>query len=209
MLVVQKIPFGASLIEMMITMTLGLVSLSTVASLVGYGVGVNAKLLESSRLSQEVLAIGSLLSRDLKRAGYSASTAVRAGDPENIPAPFSNSIVVSAYPGEAINSCIVFAYDRNENGILDIIDGNENFGFRLKDGAVEIRIDGASCGDNGWENLSDDQVVEVTQLTFELRQTSDNGVISNWLNITLQAELSKNSHFSRQFTSSFMVRNYD
>ena len=209
MLVALKIPFGTSLIEMMITMTLGLVSLSTVASLVGYGIGVNAKLLENSRLSQEVMAIGSLLSRDLRRAGYSASTDAMVSDPANFPSVFSNSIAVSTYPNEAINSCIIFAYDRNGNGILDTIDGNENFGFRLKDGAVEIRVDGASCIDNGWENLSDDQVLEITQLTFELNQTIDNGVVSNWLSITLQAELTKNTHLSRQFTSSFMVRNYD
>ncbi|MFT4937093.1 MAG: prepilin peptidase dependent protein B [Paraglaciecola sp.] len=209
MLVALKVPLGASLIEMMITMTLGLVSLSTVASLVGYGVGVNAKLLENSRLSQEVMAIGSLLSRDLRRAGYSASTAAMVSDPTNFPSVFSNSIAVSAYPDEASNSCIVFAYDRNGNGILDTIDGNENFGFRLKDGAVEIRIDGASCVDNGWENLSDDQVLEITQLTFVLNQTIDNAVVSTWLSISLQGELSKNNQLSRQFTSSFMVRNYD
>jgi prepilin peptidase dependent protein B len=209
MLVALKIPFGASLIEMMITMTLGLVSLSTVASLVGYGIGVNAKLLESSRLSQEIMAIGSLLSRDLRRAGYSANTVVMVSDPASFPSLFSNSIAVSAYPGEAINSCIIFAYDRNGSGILDTTDGNENFGFRLKDGAVEIRVDGASCVDNGWENLSDDQILEITQLTFELNQTIDNGVHSNWLSITLQAELTKNTHLSKQFTSSFMVRNYD
>ena len=209
MLVELKIPRGASLIEMMITMTLGLVSLSTVASFVGYGVGVNAKLLESSRLSQEIMAVGALLKRELRRAGYSANTEEMVSDPANLLSQFSSSISVSAYPGEASNSCIVFSYDRNGNGMLDTVDGNENFGFRLKDGAVEIRIDGASCIDNGWENLSDDQVLEITQLSFELSQTIDNNVVSNWVSISLQAKLVKNTQLSKQFNASFMVRNYD
>jgi prepilin peptidase dependent protein B len=209
MLVIVKIPRGASLIEMMLAMTLGLVSLSTVASLVGYGVGVNAKLLESSRLSQEIIAVGSLLTRELKRAGYSANTVAMVGDPANLPSQFSSTMSVSAHPGEASNSCITFSYDRNANGILDTINGNENFGFRLKDGAVEIRIDGASCIDNGWENLSDDQVLDITQLSFALSQTIENNVVSYWLKISLQAVLAKNSKLSKQFVSSFMVRNYD
>ena len=209
MLISRQNQKGATLIEMMIAMTLGLASLATVASIVGYGIGVNGKLLASSRLNEEINDIGSLLTRDIKRAGYSADTTAMVTDPVASPSPFANSVVVSAHPDEDANSCIIYAYDRNENGVLDTVGTNENFGFRLRDNAVEIRIGGAACVDGGWQNLTDTDMVSITALNFNLNQTTFNGVVSTQVNIFIQGELASDSDFTRQFNTSFMVRNYD
>ena len=200
---------GASLVELMIAMALGLAALAAMTSLVGYGIGMNARLLANSRLNEEVNAIGQLLTRDIKRAGYNADTIAMVTDPAASPSLFANSLVVSELPGEAANSCLIFAYDRNSNGLVDTVGTNENFGFRLNDGAVEIRIGGAACADLGWQSLSDTSVVNITDLTFTLNQTTSNSVISTQVDIFLQGELTRNDNFSRQFSANFLVRNYD
>ena len=200
---------GASLVELMIAMALGLTALAAMTSLVGSGIGMNARLLASSRLNEEVNAIGQLLTRDIKRAGYNADTIAMVTDPTASPSLFANSLVVSEFPGEAANSCLIFAYDRNSNGVIDTVGTNENFGFRLNDGAVEIRIGGATCEVGGWQNLSDTSVVNITDLTFTLNQTTANSVISTQVDIFLQGELTRNDNFSRQFSTNFLVRNYD
>lgn len=209
MLISREKQHGASLIELMIAMTLGLGSLSVIASVIGYGIGANGKLLANSRLSEEVNAIGSLISRDLKRAGYSADTTALVTDPTASPSAFANSVVVSQHPDESADSCIVFAYDRNTNGVLDTVGTNENYGFRLRSGAVEIRKAGAACADGGWENLTDTDMVSITGLSFSLTQTTFNTVVSTQVNVFLQGELAADSNFSRQYTTSFLVRNYD
>ena len=200
---------GASLIELMIAMALGLGSLSVIATVIGYGIGANGKLLANSRLSEEINAVGSLITRDIKRAGYSADTIALVTDPTASPSAFANSVVVSRHPDEIADSCIVFAYDRNSNGLLDTVGGNENFGFRLRSGAVEIRKAGAACADGGWENLTDVDMVTITELSFSLTQTTFNTVVSTQVNVSIVGELAANDNFSRQYSTGFLVRNYD
>jgi prepilin peptidase dependent protein B len=200
---------GFSLVELMIAMALGLGSLSVIASVIGYGIGTNAKLLANSRLSEEINAIGSLITRDVKRAGYNGDTTALVTDPTASPSAFAHSVVVSQHPDEVPNSCIVFAYDRNSNGVLDTAGTNENYGFRLRNGAVEIRMAGAGCTDVGWQNLTDTDMVSITGLNFNLTETTFNGVVSTQVDMFLQGELAADNNFSRQYTTGFLVRSYD
>jgi prepilin peptidase dependent protein B len=200
---------GLSLIEMMLAITLGLGAILSLASVVGYGVGVNGKLLSSNRLTEELNAVGSLMYRDLIRTGYNGDTVAMVADPAASPSPFANSITVSAFPGEAANSCILYAYDGNNNGVLDVVGTNENYGFRLRDDTLEMRVGGAACDAGGWQDLSDLTVVRVTALIFTLNQTTVNNVTSTMVDINLSAELSDNAAFSRVYNYNLLVRNYD
>ena len=200
---------GASLIELMIAMALGLGSLSLMASVIAYGIATNGKLLANARLSEEVNAIGVLISRDLKRAGYNGNTPALVAKPNVFPSAFANSLVVSQHPDESASTCIVFAYDRNRNGVLDTVGTNENYGFRLHDGAVEIRMAGADCSQGKWQNLSDTRVVVISELRFSLNQTTFNGAISSQIELFLAAKLATDHRFSRQYRTRFLVRNYD
>lgn len=200
---------GSSLIEMMIAMAIGLGSLLSLASLVGFGIGVNGKLLASSRLAEELNAVGSLMQRELMRTGFNGNTMAMVADPATSPSPFANSITVSEFPGEAANSCILYAYDGNNNGALDVVGTNENYGFRLRDNTLEMRVGGAACDAVGWQDISDLDVVRVTTLVFTLNQTTVNNVTSTMIDINLTGELSDNAAFSRQYNYNLMVRNYD
>ncbi|MDC8832737.1 prepilin-type N-terminal cleavage/methylation domain-containing protein [Alteromonas gilva] len=200
---------GYTLVEIMIAMVLAVGSLTAVASLVGYGIGVNANLLNSARLNEELGNAYALMASDLRRTGYTSSTVALVTDPANNPSPFNNTIVVGAFAGEPANSCILFAYDSNDNGVLDIAGPDERFGFRLREGAIEIRRNGALCTDIGWEDITDSDYIDVENLLFTLNQVTDNGITTSTVELTLLGVLVDNGNFSREYRSEIAVRNYD
>lgn len=200
---------GLTLIEVLLGMALGVAALTAVTSLVGYGIGVNANLIASSRVNEETSNVLSLMVRDIRRAGYSGDTVNMLSDPALNPSPFSDSIAIGAFAGEPANSCIVFSYDANNNGVVDGGANGENFGFRLRDNSVEIRQGAAGCEDNGWLALTDTDVVTIDVLTFVQGQTIENGIPTTTITLNMQAELVANDDISRQFTTEILVRNYD
>lgn len=200
---------GATLVELMISISIGMVTVLGVASLVGMGVGVNGKLMTNSRLSEELKVVISLMERDIRRAGYNGATILRVEDPENTVSAFSNSIAISEYTGEAANSCIIFAYDANEDGTLNTGTDSEEYGYRLKDNAIEIRKNGAACDEDGWEDLTDSEVVKVTGLTFTSQTSTNNSITRTEIAINLVGELDSDADRSRSYDVAFLVRSYD
>ncbi|WP_026376980.1 hypothetical protein [Aestuariibacter salexigens] len=201
---------GATLVELMIAMALGISALAALASLVGYGMGINAKLLANSRLNEELGNVMSLMTRDIRRAGFNGNTLAMVSDPVANPSAFTGSMALGEFLGETANSCITYAYDNNSDGVLNAVAGNnENYGFRLRNQMVEMRVNGLACGDDGWEPLTDPNAVSVTGLTFALNQVVENGVTSTEVTVSLLGELTSDSDLTRRFDSSFVVRNYD
>lgn len=209
MLVFPAKQYGNSLVELMISMALGLASITAMASLVGHGIALNSSLLAKSRLDEEINAVIAIVSHDLKRAGYYALTNEMVKTPVTSLNPFDHSLNVAAYTDEPANSCINFAYDRNKNGLLDTSPNDEMYGFRLRDRAVEIRLDGAACDASGWHDLTDPKVVQVTALMFTLEQTTVQKVVQTRVNIELQARLKKYPDISRSLSTSVLIENYE
>ncbi|WP_299074121.1 prepilin peptidase dependent protein B [uncultured Paraglaciecola sp.] len=200
---------GNSLVELMIAMTLGLASITAMASLVGHGIALNANLLAASRLEEELNAVIAVISHDLKRAGYYAHTKEIVISPIGHFNPFDGSVIIAAYGAEQANSCINFAYDRNKNGVLDSAPNNENYGFRLKDRAIEIRLDGSACDLSGWHDLTDPKVVQVTDFSFSLEQITQQQMTQARVKIDLQARLKKHPNISRRISTSVLIENYE
>jgi prepilin peptidase dependent protein B len=200
---------GNSLVELMISMTLGLASITAMASLVGHGIALNSSLLAKSRLHEEINAVVAVLSHDLKRAGYYAHTNEIVKNPTVFLNPFDDSLSIGAYANETANSCINFAYDRNKNGALDTAPVNENYGFRLKDRAVEIRLNGAACDESGWHDLTDPKVVQVMALEFTVEETTVQQITQTRVNVELQARLKKHPDILRSITTSILIENYE
>jgi len=207
MLKLWRVHSGTTLVELMISMAIGFASLTAMASLVGHGIGLNSQLMAKSRLDEELYAIVELLLNDIKRAGFDANVSQVLSDPTYV-SPFASSVVVSNHPAESINSCLMFAYDRNKNGLLDTVSSNENYGYRLRDKAIEIRIDGLGCGQNGWQDLSDPQVVKVTKLEFKRYSHQSASVVVTRIELIVAAELRTNPAISKRIQTSFTVKNY-
>lgn len=201
--------YGISLVELMISMTLGLASIAAAASLMEHGITLNTTLLAQSRLEEEINAVVTVISHDLKRAGYYAFTNEMVKKPSIHSNPFDNSLIIGAYAAEPANSCINFAYDRNKNGVLDTAPNNEKYGFRLRDSAVEIRLDGAACNASGWHDLTDPKVVQVTALNFDMEQATVQKITQTRVNIELRARLNKHPSISRIINTSVLIENYE
>lgn len=201
---------GTTLVEMMIATALGVSALAALASLVGYGMGINAKLLASSRLNEELGNIMSLMTRDIRRAGFHNNTLNMIRDPEANPSPFAGTLTISEFPDETLNSCILYAYDNNLDGLRNnVVGANENYGFRLRDETIEIRVNGLTCDADGWETLTDSDIVSVTALSFAFTPLVENGITSTLVSISLEGELVSDTDLSRRFDANLVVRNYE
>lgn len=200
---------GNSLVELMVGMTLGLASIAAMASLVGHGIALNSALLAKSRLDEEVYAVLTVIGQTLSRAGYQANTSLMVDALDTFDNPFLHTLRVTEFTSEPSDSCIVFAYDRNKNGLLDTIDTNENYGFRLRDNAVEIRVNGFECDQKGWHDLTDPSVINVTQLKFVIDKNTAYGITQSRVTIFLQARLENHPDISRYVSTGFSIKNYE
>ena len=160
---------GMTLVETMISVTIGVVLLLGLTTFMAASLGSNVNATKLANLNQELRAIMTLMTRDIRRAGYWGS-----------PAPYPTGAITgvgfgSAYvnPFATINTatagCILYAYDKNNNATLDT---DEKYGFLLSAGAVMMRTGSGATWDcttaagNSLDNLSDAKNTNVTALTF-------------------------------------------
>lgn len=175
---------GFTLTELMVSTGLSLTVIAAV--LTGYVATYTNTLgtLASSKLNHEMTSLMSLMSNDIRRAGYwgglNAST-----DPTGNPFNVVGDTALTVFDSMAGNSsvgpqgsgtCVVYAYDLASSGNVD---ADELFGFRLNSGVVQMRTAGtpgnpASCADpdDVWEDLTDINTVNVTALVFDLAGSS-------------------------------------
>jgi type IV pilus assembly protein PilW len=169
---------GMTLIELMVAILLGL--LITAAAITAYVQYLNTTTdnVQLMRLNQDMRSIMDLMVRDIRRAGFVTS------DPEsNFPClqqnPFNNVNIYASGTGNAGTSCIVFAYNRDNNIPIDCavapfnaIEDADRFGFRVSNNALEMKTSGgseANCSSGTWETISEPDV--DFNLTFTLNES--------------------------------------
>ncbi len=173
---------GFTLTELMIAIALGMSVISSV--LLGYLATYSGSIstLANSKLHQEMSALMNLMVEDIRRAGYNSSLLVSPANnafavkPNTTLEVFPTMTSVNPAAATGNGECIVYSYDRFENGIVD--DGSVNpaelFGFRLNGDVVEMRSDGdpanaPTCNGVGeWTTLTDPSFIEITNLDFSL-----------------------------------------
>jgi len=223
---------GFTLTELMVSSAVGLIILSGTASLYGSLVRAGSISLMEAYLNNELRGTMDLITRDLRRAGY------WAGEPDThnpVTNPFfdnENNLSISAKSGEAGDSCITFAYDRDRDTKLGVgsrgkqheftdRDNVEQYGFRLHNGAVESRISGSrpSCNGGRWQDVTSHNL-EITALQFVLRLNSvnlsrpeqecipnDYCQLSRHVEIILMGQVPRQPQTQRTLTNSVQLRN--
>ena len=170
---------GISLIEVMVSMTVGLIIMATMFSIYVTSSVSNAAVLSNSKLNQELSSLMLVMSNDIRRAGYWGTPDFE--NPQNNPfSQVGNTALVvvndmtadvqmaenSAVGGE----CILYTYDSDNDGVVD----NEDiYGFRLNNGVVQMRQQGDatapdndSCTTGTWLDVTDGNMISVTALNF-------------------------------------------
>jgi prepilin peptidase dependent protein B len=221
---------GLGLVELLIASAIGLFLLAGLTDFLGRSLTQSGRNFQDARLTQDLNVAMELMTRDLRRAGYSsaaaaASTATAAADN-----PFTQGIV-SANDGGiniATSGCVLYSYDFAPvpPGEAGKRDANERLGFRLRGGAVEAGIDVNNCDPTataGWQQLTDPRLTRVTGLSFEYVNADGNvtglpiasppAPGANWvvcmrlIRVTLTGQLLNTPAVTRTLTQTVRVRN--
>lgn len=182
----QRKQTGLTLIELLISMLLGIVVVGGVTTAYVSISTSASNTLTQNKLSQQLSSIMTLMTRDIRRAGFRGNqTPADLLDPTTnvfnlvndtaLEVHTSGNVQVAGNADGGANSCIVYAYDLDEDGVLENL---EITGFRAAAGAVQMRTSGDTAAnathdacndaDDTWVNLSDPTGVTITNLQFNL-----------------------------------------
>jgi type IV pilus assembly protein PilW len=145
---------GLSIVELLVGTAVGLVVVAAATTVVTDNARENRAVQIEARLMQDLRTAADIVARDLRRAGYWAASAsgVRADDGS---APAANPYAAVGPDAAASDGVrLGFSRDAVEN---DAVDGNERFGFRLRNGALELQL-----GDGNWQAMTDPATLTVT-----------------------------------------------
>jgi type IV pilus assembly protein PilW len=117
----------------------------------------NRSLLLESRLMQELRTAADVMARDLRRAGYWAA-ATSGVWTKGTTSVLTNPYVAVA-PSAAASDAVTFRFSRDTSENNNV-DSNEQFGFRLRKGALEIQLGGGN-----WQALTDTATLTVTEFS--------------------------------------------
>jgi type IV pilus assembly protein PilW len=140
---------GLSVVELLAGLAVGLVVVAAATVLLASGAHEARRTVLDTRLMQDLRAATDHVARGLRRAGHwgEAGASVGAGAAANPYAEFTAGNGAASFR---------FSRDVTENGVVD---GNEQFGFRLRAGVVEMQL-----GSAGWQAMTDAGSLTVTAL---------------------------------------------
>lgn len=176
MLLIPSRQSGFSLVELMISIVISLIVVLGGINLYLAIVDSAKHTYERNRLTEELRALTTIISRDLRRAGFWEAN---MGTDDLWTNPFTvtgdTDLTVSNKSGEAANSCVLYAYDTDLDGLVaDTGSGgdNEYFGIRLNSNGAEVQADDSAftCNEGTWTRLTSPEL-NLSKLEFILNQS--------------------------------------
>jgi prepilin peptidase dependent protein B len=146
---------GFTLVELLIGLAIGLFIVAAAISLMTGHLRESRSLMIETRLQQDLRTAADLITRDLRRAGYWG--AAHAGVRTDAAVPALANPYTAVAPGNATADAVSFRFSRDENENHSV-DSNEQFGFRLRNGTVEMQL-----GAGNWQALTDAATLTVTE----------------------------------------------
>ncbi|WP_258240033.1 hypothetical protein [Pseudidiomarina homiensis] len=196
---------GLSIVELMITITLGLLLMAVLTAVFSNTLGVNSRSLKLSQLHEEATTVMDLMVGELRRTGYRGDAAELVYDPANASTAFNNTIVISQFSGEEANSCVLFSYDEDADGTHD--GSSENMGFRVRENQVQRRQASAGCDGGGWQNLTSSEMLLVNDLEFTLTEQMVDLVNEQRVTVVMEVAMPSDPDITRTMTSEVVIRN--
>lgn len=147
-------PQGLSLVELLVGIAIGMFVVAAATMLVSSQLNDNRRLLLETQVQQDLRAAADIITRELRRAGYTPDAASLVWTPTSVPAPSAYS-TVQLDPGNP--SEVVFSYWRR-------IAEDGPYGFK-RDGQVLRTL--LSAG--GWQELTDGNALRITSFSVTPR----------------------------------------
>jgi len=176
--IILKKQEGLTLIEILVSLAIAMFLLLGLSSFFIKNLQTQSDTIKASTLNQDLRQAVMLISRDIKRAGYSGDSVTNSfntiricdSDDENAPC---DSIADADAPTQADNTinnlCILYTYDRNKSG--GVPNMPEYNGFKLVNDALFYRNFGDNLNNckadsnNSWVQLTDNNI-KINQLKF-------------------------------------------
>lgn len=162
---------GFTLIELMIAIVLGLLVTSAAINIYTKNMVSQTENLQLMSLNQDMRSMMDLMVRDIRRSGFATSSPDTSFDclksnPFNNIGFFNSGTAVAAAPA----SCIVFAYNLNDNLAANVctIESADRFGYRVSGGALQMKSGGGtetSCATGTWEGITNSDVTITAEFT--------------------------------------------
>lgn len=146
---------GMSIVELMVGVALGLFVVAAAALMVSSQLSDNRRLLLETQLQQDLRASADIITRELRRASYDATSVSRVWHPTQATAPTQSAFgALTPSSGEDLTE-LQFKYRRRS--------GDEGpYGFKVEDYALKSMIGGQ------WQTLTDRNVMKVTSFQVDL-----------------------------------------
>jgi type IV pilus assembly protein PilW len=145
------------MVELLIGMAIGLFIVAAAGSLLTGNLRENRNLMIESRLMQDLRTAADMITRDLRRAGYWAAATAGVRTDGSAALPSNPYVDVTPLTAAADNVSFRFSRDATEN---NAVDSNEQFAFRLRNGAIELQL-----GAGNWQALTDANTLTVTEFS--------------------------------------------
>lgn len=148
---------GFTLVELLVGLALGLLVVAAGTLLLAQQLREQRALLVEARLMQDLRTAADLVARDLRRAGHWGDAAAGVAGPGD--AAVRSNPYTALSPDAAASDAASFRYSRDatEN---HAVDANEQFGFRLRRGVLEMQL-----GNANWQALTDAGALTVTHFS--------------------------------------------
>lgn len=211
---------GVTLVEAMIALALSMIVVASMVAVMANSMGTATRIIEMSQLTDELRNSMSMMTRDVRRANYSANAAYCYANSDcglagGIAAQTGDITIVN-------NNCMTYNLDRDQLG--DASDDDAG-GFRrvVEDGVgrIEMWVGGntAICAatDTNWMAVTDDQFVDVTvfniddSASFAGTLTGEGGSTvtqrTREINIQIEGQLLLDNTITRRIEDTIKVRN--
>lgn len=158
---VSRTARGFTLVEVLVGLALALLVVAGGSALLTSQIREHRALVLEARLMQDMRTAADLIARDLRRAGYWGDAGAGVW---SAVAPARLNPYVALAPDGAASDAASLRYSRDaiEN---HVVDGNEQFGFRLRNRAIEIQL-----GSGNWQALTDATLLAVTEFVITPQQ---------------------------------------
>lgn len=152
---------GVGLVELMISLVIGMIVIAGALSMVSSTFGANASQMKMSRLNNELRIAMSSITRDMRRSGHNSWTIAQLTAGVYTPSPQPTSVVTTTSGSESV----VMHYDENADGLYPTTEPTETYSFRYNNNTIEAKIGTATAGT--WNAIVDPSVIEITFFSIE------------------------------------------
>jgi prepilin peptidase dependent protein B len=206
---------GYTFTELMIAVVLNAFLLSALIAIFASNLQHYRRTLAANQLNEQLQSAMKLMTDSIRRAGYWANARNDVNTNQNNNPFMAAGLDVSVTGG----SCILFSYDRDNNGSLASISSgtnDERYGYRLTSQAIQARPPGAAFACNAaasaWENITDPNIINITALSFTLNQTTltivgTTALVVRSVDISITGQLVSDSSVTKTITQHVRIRN--